>query len=83
MAFDQQLTNALAEQHRVGTGAEHHVNLGQPGAIEQALRPVDRDIGDVVDVETEQLALFFHHPDHPETRAADAHQLAQRVGFAE
>lgn len=47
------------------------------------MRPIHRDVGDIVEVETEQLALLFHHADHPETHAADANQLAQRIARTE
>lgn len=53
------------------------------GAVEQALRPVNRDVGDIVEVEAEQLAFLRHHADHPETHAADTDQLTQRVARPE
>ena len=59
------------------------VDLDELVEVEQAHRRGDRDVGDVVDVEAEELALRLHHPDDAEAAAADAHELAERAAVAE
>ena len=59
------------------------MDLRQLVLVEEALGGRDRDVGPVVHVEAEDLALGLHDPDDEEPPAADADALAERVRLAE
>jgi hypothetical protein len=54
-----------------------------PVAVKQFERARGRDVGRVVEVDAEELALGFHDADHAELQAADAQARAERVLAAE
>ena len=69
----------IADGGRRHAFAVGDVDLHQPLAVEHLHHACRRDVGGVVEVVPEHLALGRHHADHAELHVADAHARAERV----
>ena len=83
MARDQPRLDRRDQRLDVTARGVEQVDLVHATEVEQAHRPLGRQVDGVVHVEAEQLALGGHHPDHPVAFAADTDRLAERRARAE
>ncbi len=76
---DQAISDRCGDRGRRNAFLVSDMDFHQAVAVVEFQRPLCRDVGGIVQIDTEKLALGCHHADDAKTQAADTYPCAERV----